>query len=99
VLAAATLVAGFAAAQFGGVRAAGAAVLVAGVAWCVAREVRRTPAWRLVAVVLAGAACFVASHVLADGLGPWPSVLLAAVVLGAVTTALVDRRTAPRPRA
>ncbi|WP_199422451.1 hypothetical protein [Actinotalea solisilvae] len=99
LIAAVTLVLGFAVAQVSGVRVAGAVVLVAGVAWCVAREARRTAASRLAVVVLAGAACFVASHVLADTLGPWPSVLLAAVVLGGVTAALVDRRPPPRTAA
>ena len=45
-------------------------------------------------VVLTGAVCFVASHLLAPHLGAWPSVVLVALVLAAVTYALVDR---PRP--
>ncbi|WP_182112701.1 MULTISPECIES: hypothetical protein [unclassified Actinotalea] len=91
VIAAAALVAGFAAAQLTDVRAAGAVVLLVGVAWCVAREVRHTPWWRLLVTALVGGACFAVSHLLADTLGPWPAVALAAVVLGGATWVLVDR--------
>ena len=90
-LAALTLVVGFAVAQATGVRALGGGVLAAGVGWCVLREVRRTAWWRLSVVVLAGAGCFVLSHVLAEVLGAWLSVALAAVVLAGVTYQLVDR--------
>lgn len=95
LVAALTLVTGFAVAELTGVRAAGGAVLLAGVAWCVLREARRSAWWRLVVVVLVGAACFAGSHVLADTLGPWPSVLVASAALGAVAYALLDR---PAPR-
>lgn len=99
LVAAVTLVVGFAAAQLSGVRAVGAGVLLAGVAWCVAREARRTAWWRLGAVVVVGGACFVASHALADALGDWPAVLTAAALLAVVTWALVDapRRAARAP--
>jgi len=92
VLAAVTLVAAFAVAQGTGVRALGGVVLVLGVAWCAWRSWATAGAARVVAVVLLGAACFVASHVLAGALGAWPSVALAAVVLGAGAWLLVDRR-------
>ncbi|MCG7287810.1 hypothetical protein MHY85_17745 [Cellulomonas sp. ACRRI] len=91
VLAAVTLVAAFAVAQGTGVRALGGVVLVLGVAWCAWRSWGAGAA-RVVAVVLLGAACFVASHVLAGATGAWPSVLLAAAVLGAGAWLLVDRR-------
>ncbi len=99
LVAALTLVVGFAVAQLSGVRVAGALVLVAGVAWCVLREARRTAAWRLVVVVLVGAACFASAHLLTDVVGPWPAVLLAAAALGAVTAVLVDRRPEAAPYA
>ncbi|MET0433965.1 MAG: hypothetical protein ABW025_07345 [Cellulomonas sp.] len=86
-----TLVAAFAVAQGTGVRALGGVVLVLGVAWCGWRSWAAGAA-RVVAVVLLGAVCFVASHVLAGALGAWPSVLLAAAVLGAGAWLLVDRR-------
>ena len=90
-LAAVTLVVAFAVAQGTGVRALGGVVLVLGVAWCAWRS-WAAGAVRVAAVVLLGAACFVASHVLAGTLGAWPSVLLAAAVLGAGAWLLVDRR-------
>jgi hypothetical protein len=101
VIAALALVVGFAVAQLSGVRAAGGIVLLAGAAWCVVREARRTAWWRLVVVGLVGVGGFVAAHPLADVIGPWPAVGLAALVLGTVTYALVPgtssgRRTGPR---
>ncbi|MDM7832567.1 hypothetical protein [Cellulomonas edaphi] len=91
LIAALTLAAGFFVAQVTDVRALGGLVLVAGVAWCVWRA-RAAGVLRLATVVVVGAVCFVAAHVLAPHLGAWPSVLLVAAVLGAVTWALVDRR-------
>ncbi|GIG35038.1 hypothetical protein [Cellulomonas pakistanensis] len=92
VLAAATLVAAFAVAQGTGVRALGGVVLVLGVAWCAWRSWSVAGAARVVAVVALGAACFVGSHVLAETLGAWATVVLAAAVLGAGAWLLVDRR-------
>lgn len=93
LVAALTLVVGFAVAQATDVRALGGAVLLAGTAWCVVREARRTAWWRLVVVVLAGGVAFATSHLLSDVVGAWPAVLLAAAALATVTWALVDRRT------
>jgi hypothetical protein len=93
LIAALTLVAGFFVAQVTDVRALGGLVLVAGVAWCVWRS-RAAGVARLAAVVVTGLVCFIAAHVLAPHLGAWPSVLLVAAVLGVVTWALVDRRSA-----
>ncbi|WP_028047184.1 hypothetical protein [Cellulomonas sp. URHE0023] len=92
VLAGLTLVVGFAVAQATGVRALGGAVLLAGVAWCAVRA-RSAGWWRVALVVLTGAVCFVASHLLAPRLGAWPSVVLVALLLGVVTYVLVDART------
>jgi hypothetical protein len=95
VLAAATLVVGFAVAQGTGVRALGGLVLLAGVAWCAWRALPTAGVLRVLAVVVLGAACFVGAHVLAASvgfLGAWPAVLLAAAVLAAGTAALLDRR-------
>lgn len=92
LVAAVTLVLAFAVAQGTGVRSLGGVVLVLGVAWCAWRSWAAAGAARVVAVVLLGAACFVASHVLAGALGAWPSVVLAAAVLGAGGWLLVDRR-------
>jgi hypothetical protein len=97
VLAALTLVAGFAVADLTGVRALGGVVLVAGLVWCVLRA--RSAGWRRVAaVVVVGAVCFALSHPLGGVIGAWPAVLVAAAVLGAATFALVDRPAArPAP--
>lgn len=92
VIAGAALVVGFATARVTGLPATGAVVVLAGVAWCLAREVRRTTWWRLAVVVAVGAGCFVLSHVLADALTAWGAVGAAAAVLAAVTWLLVDRR-------
>ena len=91
LLAALTLVVGFAVAQGTGVRWLGGAVLLLGGAWCVAREAGRTPAWRLVFVVIVALACFVLSHVLAGPVPAWVAVAVAAGVLGGVTAVLVGR--------
>ena len=90
VLAAVTLVVAFAVAQLTDVRALGGVVLVAGVVWCAVRA--RSAGWlRIAAVVAVGAVCFVGSHLLADPLGAWPAVAVAALVLGTATYLLVDR--------
>lgn len=96
VLAAATLVVAFAAAQGTGVRALGGAVLVLGVVWCAWRALPAGGVLRVGAVVVLGAACFVASHLLAPHLGAWPSVALVSAALGAGAWLLVDRRPVPR---
>ena len=57
VLAALTLVVGFAVAELTDVRALGGVVLVAGVVWCAVRA-RSAGWWRVAAVVLVGAVCF-----------------------------------------
>lgn len=95
VLAAATLVLGFAVAQGTGVRGIGGVVLLVGVVWCGWRALPGAGVVRVAAVVVLGAGCFVASHLLAPQLGAWPSVLLVAAVLGAGTALLVDRGRRP----
>lgn len=92
VLAAVTLVAAFAVALGTGARWAGGVVLLLGVAWCAWRSWRAAGPVRVVAVVALGAVCFAGSHVLAPMLGAWPSVLVAAAVLGGGTALLVDRQ-------
>ena len=74
VVAALTLVVGFAVADLTGVRALGGVVLVAGVVWCAVRA-RSAGWWRVAAVVLVGAVCFALSHPLGGVIGAWPAVL------------------------
>jgi len=90
VVAALTLVVGFAVAELTGVRALAGVVLVAGVLWCVVRA-RSAGWWRVGAVVLVGALCFAGSHLLGHVIGAWPAVVVAAAVLGVATFVLVDR--------
>lgn len=91
VLAAVTLVVGFAVAQGTGVRALGGVVLVLGVAWCAWRALPASGVARVLAVVVLGAVCFAGAHVLASSLGAWLSVVLVAAVLALGTGLLVDR--------
>ncbi|MEA2195009.1 MAG: hypothetical protein QOG42_1443 [Solirubrobacteraceae bacterium] len=96
-----SLLLGFAVAQLTGVRALGGVVLVAGCAWCALRWLRAVGATRTTVLVIVYVAAFVLSHVIADTLGAWPSVLLVAAVVGAATYALADAaaRGAGRARA
>ena len=89
-----SLLLGFAVAQLTGVRALGGIVLVAGCAWCALRWLRaggRAAVARTGVLVILYAAGFVLSHVIADMLGAWPSVLLVAAVVGAAAYVLADR--------
>jgi hypothetical protein len=77
-----SLLLGFAVAQATGVRALGGIVLIAGCAWCGLRWLRSAGAARTAALVLLYLAGVVVSHLIADTLGAWPSVLLVAAVVG-----------------
>jgi hypothetical protein len=90
-----SLLLGFAVAQATGIRPLGGIVLIAGCAWCALRWLRIRPGGRgavprtaVLVVVYVGA--FVLSHVIADSLGAWPSVLLAAAVTGLAVYVLAD---------
>ena len=89
-VAAGSLVLGFAVAQATGVRPLGGLVLVAGATWCGVRWLRAAGPARTVALVGVYLGAFVASHVVADTLGAWPAVLLAAAVTGLAAWALAD---------
>jgi hypothetical protein len=99
LVAAVTLVLAFAVAQTSGVRALGGVLLLVGGAWCAWRVLPRAGVPRVLVVLLLGLVCFVGAHLLASALGAWPSVLLAAAVLGVATTLLVDRPARPVPAA
>ena len=92
-VAAGSLLLGFAVAQATGIRPLGGIVLFAGCAWCGMQWLRSAGPARtavLVAVYLAG---FVFSHVIADTLGSWGSVVLVAAVVGLAAYLLADRET------
>ena len=85
-----SLLLGFAVAQASGVRPLGGIVLVAGCAWCALRWLRAAGAARTAALVVVYVGAFALSHAVADALGAWPSVLLAAAVTGLAAYALAD---------
>ena len=87
-----SLLLGFAVAQLTGIRPLGGIVLVAGCAWCALRWLRAGAGRyaRTAALVLLYLGGFVVTHLIADTLGAWPSVLLVAAVVGAATYALAD---------
>ena len=95
-VAAGSLALGFAVAQATGVRPLGGLVLIAGAAWCGLRWRAEAGGGRAVALLALYAAAFVASHVVADAVGAWPAVALAAGVVGVASHMAADRRAAAR---
>ncbi|CAN5175252.1 hypothetical protein BH20ACT16_BH20ACT16_13180 [soil metagenome] len=87
-----SLLLGFAVAQVTGIRPLGGIVLIAGCGWCALRWLRIRPAGtaRTAVLVVVYIGSFVLSHVVADSLGAWPSVLLAAAVTGIAVYVLAD---------
>ena len=94
LVAAGSLLVGFAVAQVTGVRSLGGLVLVAAAAWC-SVQWRRAAGWPvavgLVLLYVAAFAAFAASHVLARVIGAWPSVLTVAAVVGLASLAATRR--------
>jgi hypothetical protein len=89
-VAAGSLLLGFAVAEATGVRALGGVVLVAGAGWCALRWRRSAGSGRTAALLLLYVGAFVGAHVIADAVGAWPAVLLAAGLTGLATWALAD---------
>jgi hypothetical protein len=85
-----SLVLGFAVAQATGVRPLGGIVLIAGCGWCALRWLRTAGPARAAALVAVYLGSFVLSHVVADALSAWPSVLLAAAIIGVAAYVLAD---------
>jgi hypothetical protein len=85
-----SLLLGFAVAQATGIRPLGGIVLIAGCAWCALHWLRAAGAARAAVLVGVYAGAFVMSHVVADTLGAWPSVVLAAAVTGIAAYVLAD---------
>lgn len=85
-----SLMLGFAVAEATGIRPLGGIVMILALAWCARRWLRTAGAVRTVALVLVYVSAFAVSHVVADALSAWPSVLLAAAVTGVAVWALAD---------
>jgi hypothetical protein len=97
-VAAGSLVAGFAIAQATGVRPLGGIALALGAGWCTLRWRQRSGPRRAGALLALYVAVFAGSHGLAEVIGAWPSVAVAAGVMGAgaftLSDAATDRRAA-----
>lgn len=92
LVAAASLVLGFAVAQATGVRELGGVVLVAAALLCV-QAWRRLAGLRTAAVLVASyLVAFVGSHVLARAIGAWPAVVTVSVAVGVLSLLLVPAR-------
>ena len=85
-----SLLLGFAVAQATGVRPLGGVVLALGAGWCGLRWRRRVGAARTAGLVVVYVGMFALSHVIADTVGTWPAVVLAAAVAGVVTFVVAD---------
>lgn len=94
-LAAGSLIAGYAVASASGSRPLGGAVLAAGGLWCLREWTRRNDARTAATLGVAGLVAFAGSHVLAQAVGAWPSVLAVSAAMGAATWALADARARP----
>lgn len=91
VVAAASLIAGFAVALLTGNRLAGGVVLLAGGVWWAIQLYRIAGAWRTVVVGLVYAASFALSHPLGKVIGSWASVLIVAAATAAVAYRIVPK--------
>lgn len=91
VVAAASLIAGFAVALLTGNRLSGGVVLLAGGVWCALQLYRIAGAWRTVVVGLVYAASFALSHPLGKVIGSWASVLIVAAATAAVAYLIVPK--------
>ena len=89
-VAAGSLLLGFGVAQATGVRALGGVVLLAGAGWCATRWQRRAGTGRTATLLLVYLGAFVGSHLIADAVGAWGAVLIAAAVTALATWSLAD---------
>ena len=83
-----SLMVAFAVASLTGVRWLGGIVLLAGGLWCAWRLWPVAGAWRTVVIAAVYVLAFAVSHPLGHLIGTWPSVLVVAVVSGAVAYVL-----------
>lgn len=95
LVAALSLIVGFAVADVTGVRPLGGIVLLVGGAWCAIRWNRARGLAITVALAVLYAFLFVFSHVLGDLIGTWPAVFTVAAVMGVAGWLAADRTTPP----
>jgi hypothetical protein len=97
-----SLIAGYAVAAATGSRPLGGFVLAAGGLACVELWRRRRGARTAAALGTAGLSAFALSHVLAQAIGAWPSVLTISALMALLAWAVADapelRRAAPPPQ-
>jgi hypothetical protein len=91
-LAAAGLIAGYAVAVATGSRPLGGLVLAACGLICIAVWLRRDGPRTATLLAIAGLVAFALSHVIGLIIGPWPAVLLAAAIVGALSWRVSDSR-------
>jgi hypothetical protein len=98
VVAALTLVAGYAVAAATGVRPLGGLVLLAGLGLCWVLWTDLAGRTAALALVVAFVVAFIGSHLLALAIGAWPSVLVVAALMAGLAWLVADCR-APASRA
>jgi hypothetical protein len=89
LVAAGSLVVGFAVAQGTGIRWLGALILLAGGVWCALVMLPHSGVVRTGVLAVVYVAAFVVSHPLGKAIGTWTSVLLVSAVTAAVAYALI----------
>jgi hypothetical protein len=97
-VAAGSLLVGYAVAATSGSRPLGGLVLLGGGLWCVRAWTRRHDPRTAAILTSAGLAAFIASHLLALAIGPWPAVLLVSAALAAAVWIRADARPASHVR-
>lgn len=96
LVAAGSLLIGFAVADVTGVRPLGGIVLFLGALWCGLRWRREQGLAVAVALVAAFLAAFALSHPLGRAIGSWPAVLVVAAFVGTIVWGRVDREATSR---
>jgi hypothetical protein len=91
LVAALSLIVGFAVADATGVRPLGGIVLFVGAVWCALRWKERRGLGIALGLVGVFLALFAVSHVLGDQIGAWPSVFTVAAVMGATAWLVAER--------
>jgi hypothetical protein len=90
LVAAVTLLVGYAVAAGTGLRALGGVVLLAGLAWCAVVWRRSRSTTVAAGLSVAFLALFVLSHLLARAIGAWPSVVVVSLTMAALTWPVAD---------